>query len=44
VIAGGHQRIVPISARFFATLADYLNHEGAVGFAMTVCEQRDCPA
>jgi integrase/recombinase XerD len=24
---GGHQRIVPISARFFATLADYLTHE-----------------
>jgi len=24
---GGHQRIVPISARFFATLADYLDHE-----------------
>jgi site-specific recombinase XerD len=24
---GGHQRIVPISGRFFATLADYLTHE-----------------
>ena len=24
---GGHQRIVPVSARFFATLADYLNEE-----------------
>ncbi len=24
---GGHQRIVPVSTRFFATLADYLDHE-----------------
>ena len=24
---GGHQRIVPISGRFFATVADYLTHE-----------------
>jgi integrase/recombinase XerD len=24
---GGHQRIVPVSARFFTTLADYLAHE-----------------
>lgn len=24
---GGHQRIVPVSAGFFATLADYLEHE-----------------
>jgi integrase/recombinase XerD len=24
---GGHQRIVTVSARFFATLADYLAHE-----------------
>ncbi len=24
---GGHQRIVPVSARFFTTLADYLNEE-----------------
>jgi integrase/recombinase XerD len=24
---GGHQRIVPVSPRFFATLADYLDHE-----------------
>lgn len=24
---GGHQRIVPISARFFSTLGDYLEHE-----------------
>ncbi len=24
---GGHQRIVPVSGRFFATLADYLDHE-----------------
>jgi integrase/recombinase XerD len=24
---GGHQRIVPVAARFFATVADYLDHE-----------------
>jgi site-specific recombinase XerD len=24
---GGHQRIVPVSARFFASLGDYLDHE-----------------
>jgi integrase/recombinase XerD len=24
---GGHQRIVPVSGRFFATVADYLTHE-----------------
>jgi integrase/recombinase XerD len=24
---GGHQRIVPVSAKFFTTLADYLDHE-----------------
>jgi integrase/recombinase XerD len=24
---GGHQRIVPVSSRFFAALADYCNHE-----------------
>lgn len=27
---GGHQRIVPISTRFFATLADYMDHERPV--------------
>ncbi len=24
---GGHQRLIPISSRFFTTLADYLDHE-----------------
>jgi integrase/recombinase XerD len=28
---GGHQRIVPVSSRFFATLADYLEHERPEG-------------
>ena len=28
---GGHQRIVPITARFFATLATYLDNDGVVG-------------
>ena len=30
---GGHQRIVPVSATFFATLADYLNDERPAGVA-----------
>jgi integrase/recombinase XerD len=28
---GGHQRIIPISARFFTSLADYLEHERPEG-------------
>jgi site-specific recombinase XerD len=28
---GGHQRLVPVSIRFFATLADYLNYERPAG-------------
>jgi site-specific recombinase XerD len=30
---GGHQRLIPISPRFFATLADYLEHERPEGIA-----------
>jgi integrase/recombinase XerD len=28
---GGHQRLVPVSPRFFASLVDYLNHERPLG-------------
>src|SRR3546814_8395053 len=30
---GGHQRLIPVSKSFFATVADYLNHERPAGAA-----------